>query len=94
MKENNNLPEYLKDYSGYLTGIKNLSEVYVKNIISTVKQFLDFVNIHILKNKYSDSKDITINDIRTITNSNIYSYLFILLKITIKLVLELQRLNF
>lgn len=78
MKENNNLPEYLKDYSGYLIGIKNLSEVYVKNIISTVKQFLDFVNIHILKNKYADSKDITINDIRTITNSNIYSYLFYL----------------
>ena len=60
MKENNNLPEYLKDYSGYLIGIKNLSDVYVKNIISTVKQFLDFVNIHILKNKYADSKDITI----------------------------------
>ena len=78
MDDTENIPNYLIDFSNYLIGIKNLSNTYVKNIISTVKQFLNFINVHILKNKYESIKDIELNDIRSLSNSDIYSYLYYL----------------
>ena len=78
MNNTENIPQYLIDFSNYLIGIKNLSNTYVKNIVSTVKQFLEFINKHILKEKYDNIKEIELNDIRSLTNSDIYSYLYYL----------------
>ena len=78
MIEYNDLPEYIKSFSGYLLGIKNLSELYVTNIVSTVKQFLEFINIHIFNNKYENINKISLNDLRSLTSSDVYSYLFYL----------------
>ena len=76
--EENMLPYFIEDLSNYLTVIKNLSKVYVKNLLVTVEQFLNFINVHTLKNKYKTLKDITLNDIRSIKNSDVYSFIFYL----------------
>lgn len=44
----------------------------------TVGQFLEFINIHKFKNKYNSVKDITLNDVRSLTNSDIYSFIYFL----------------
>ena len=39
--------EVIDEFSNYLIGIKNLSDQYVSNIITTLKQFLDdFLSIN------------------------------------------------
>lgn len=75
---NNKMPKFVTDLSNYLIGIKNLSKVYVKNMTITIEQFLDFLNIHILKNKYNSLQEFTLNDIRSLKNSDIYSFIFFL----------------
>lgn len=72
------LPEFVENISNYLSGIKNLSNIYVKNLKITLEQFLDFINIHKLKNKYNSIEDITLNDIRSLSNSDIYSFIYFL----------------
>ena len=47
----NNYPEYIVDFFNYLRGIKNFSENYVLNVITTLKQFLEliFYNMWVLR---------------------------------------------
>ena len=71
MKEESKIPKFVTDLTNYLIAIKNLSKVYVKNMTITVEQFLDFLNIHILKNKYNSLQEFTLNDIRSLKNSDI-----------------------
>lgn len=78
MKEENKIPKFVTDLTNYLIAIKNLSEVYVKNMSITVGQFLEFINIHKFKSKYNSIKEITLNDIRALTNSDIYSFIYFL----------------
>lgn len=78
MNEENKIPKFVSDLTNYLIAIRNLSEVYVKNMAITVGQFLEFINIHKFKNKYNSVKDITLNDVRSLTNSDIYSFIYFL----------------
>ena len=39
--------DVIEEFSNYLLGIKNLSDQYVSNIITTLKQFLTFMNIYL-----------------------------------------------
>lgn len=72
------LPDFVEDISNYLSGIKNLSETYIKNLKITIEQFLNFINIHKFKNKYNSIYDMTLNDIRVLSNSDIYSFIYFL----------------
>lgn len=45
MNEENKIPKFVSDLTNYLIAIRNLSEVYVKNMAITVGQFLEFINI-------------------------------------------------
>ena len=76
MNEENKIPKFVTDLTNYLIAIKNLSKVYVKNMTITIKQFLEFINIHKLKNKYESIQELTLNDIRSLTNSDIYSFIY------------------
>ena len=42
--EETNTPKFLTEFSNYLIAIKNFSGIYVKNMIITIQQFLDFIN--------------------------------------------------
>lgn len=70
--------DFMTDFENYLLVIKNLSEQYIKKIKQTTTQFLDFINIYKFDNKYTNSQNITLNEIRTVTNQDIYSYIFYL----------------
>lgn len=72
------LPEFVENISNYLSGIKNLSNTYIKNLKITLEQFLNFINIHKFKNKYNSIDDMTLNDIRALSNSDIYSFIYFL----------------
>lgn len=74
----NNMPQFINDLINYLIGIKNLSAIYVNNMVITLEQFLEFINTHKLKNKYNKIENFTLNDLRAITNSDIYSFIFFL----------------
>ena len=78
MKEESKIPKFVTDLTNYLIAIKNLSKVYVKNMTITIEQFLEFINIHKLKNKYESIQELTLNDIRSLTNSDIYSLIYFL----------------
>ena len=72
------LPTFIEDISNYLSGIKNLSNIYIKNLKITLVQFLDYINVHKFKNKYKTIELITLNDIRVLSNSDIYSFIYYL----------------
>ena len=72
----NNYQEFMSDFASYLFAIKNLSDLYVKNIKTTVSQFLQYMNVYKYNNQFENIDDITLNDIRTLTNTDIYSYIF------------------
>lgn len=74
------IPAFITDLSNYLISIKNLSEVYVTNMTVTIEQFLKFINIHKLKNKYDSIEELTLNDIRALSNSDIYSFIYYLVE--------------
>ncbi len=76
--EDSKTPAFLKNFSNYLIAIKNFSSIYVKNVTITLQQFLDFINVHKYHNKYSSIKNIDLNDIRYLSNSDIYSFIFFL----------------
>ena len=76
----NNYQEFMSDFASYLFAIKNLSDLYVKNIKTTVSQFLQYMNVYKYNNQFENIDDITLNDIRTLTNTDIYSYIFYLAK--------------
>lgn len=71
-------PKFVTDLTNYLIAIKNLSEVYITNMTVTIEQFLEFINIHKFKNKYNSIEDMTLNDIRALNNSDIYSFIYFL----------------
>lgn len=70
--------QVIEEFSNYLIGIKNLSSQYVSNIVTTLKQFLNFMNIYKYKNKYESYEEMELNDIRALTNSDIYSFIYYL----------------
>ena len=71
-------PNFVEDFANYLVAIKNLSQTYIKNMTVTIEQFLEFINVHKFKNKYNSIEDITLNEIRSLNNSDIYSFIFFL----------------
>lgn len=73
-----NMPQFVNNLVSYLIGIKDLSEIYAHNMTITIKQFLEFINVHKLKNKYNSIEDFTLNDIRSLSNSDIYSFIYFL----------------
>ena len=68
-------PKFVTDLTNYLIAIKNLSEVYINNMTVTIEQFLEFINVHKLKNKYNSIEDMTL---RSLNNSDIYSFIYFL----------------
>ena len=73
-----NTPDYIESLSDYLLGIKNLSKVYINNLITTIKQFIDFNNQRLFNLDSID--DVTLNDIRTLDNDDIHCFIFYLVK--------------
>ena len=71
-------PNFVEDFANYLVAIKNLSQTYINNMTVTIEQFLEFINVHKFKNKYNSIEDITLNEIRSLNNSDIYSFIFFL----------------
>ncbi len=71
-------PQFISDLSDYLNAIKSYSEVYIKNLIVTVRQFLEFINVYRLDSEYTTIENISLNDIRLINNSDIYSFIYFL----------------
>lgn len=71
-------PNFVEDFANYLVAIKNLSQTYIKNMTVTIEQFLEFINVHKFKNKYNSIEDITLNEIRSLNNSDLYSFIFFL----------------
>ena len=72
------IPKFVIDLTNYLIAIKNLSKVYVTNMQITIQQFLEFINVHKFKIKYDSIEKMTLNDIRALKNSDIYSFIFFL----------------
>lgn len=71
-------PKFINEFSNYLSAIKNYSNVYIKNLKITLKQFLIFINIYKFDNQYDDICDIDLNAIRSLNNSDIYSFIYFL----------------
>ena len=76
--DKNNYEYYISDFKNYLNVVKNLSDIYIDKMIGTVNQFLNFINSYKFEDKFKSEKEITLNEIRTITNLDIYSYVFYL----------------
>lgn len=74
----NKISQVIEEFSNYLIGIKNLSDQYVSNIVTTLKQFLNFMNVYKYKNKYESYEEMELNDVRALTNSDIYSFIYYL----------------
>lgn len=70
--------EFITEFENYLYAIKNLSSQYVKKITQTITQFLDYINIYKFDNKFKSVEEMSLNEIRTLTNQDIYSYIFYL----------------
>lgn len=78
MNTENKMPKFIIDLTNYLIAFKNLSKVYVKNMTITLNQFLEFINTFKFENKYNSIDELTLNDIRALTNSDIYSFIYYL----------------
>lgn len=76
--DDSNIPDFLNNYLGYLAGIKNIASTTIEMIKSTISQFLEYINIYKLDNEYTNIKDMDLNSIRGLVNSDIYSYMFYL----------------
>ena len=70
--------KFVEDFANYLIAIKNLSQTYITNMTVTIEQFLKFINVHKFKNKYNSINDMSLNEIRSLNNSDIYSFIFFL----------------
>ena len=78
MNDEMNIPQFIVDLTNYLIVFKNLSKVYISNMLVTISQFLEFINIYKLKSQYDSISSITVNDIRSLNNSDIYSFIYFL----------------
>lgn len=76
--ENCKYPNFISEFKNYLVAIKNCSNKYVTNIVTTIQQFLTFINAHKYNNKYDKIAKMSLNDIRALSNSDIYSFIFFL----------------
>lgn len=76
--EETKIPKFLEDLKNYLCGIKNRSMNYIDDLNFTIVQFLEFVNIHTFKEKYESIDEMTLNDIRSLKNPDIYGFIFFL----------------
>lgn len=72
------IPKFVEEFSHYLIAIRNLSDTYIKNMTVTIEQFLEFINVHKFKNRYNSITKMTLNDVRSLNNSDIYSFIFFL----------------
>ena len=70
--------EFIKDFENYLYAIKNLSGQYIKKTTQTITQFLNFINKYKFDNKFESVEEMSLNEIRSITNQDIYSFIFYL----------------
>lgn len=71
-------PKFITDFKNYLIAIRNCSNQYVTNIVTTLQQFLNFINVHKYNNKYDKITKMSLNDIRALSNSDIYSFIYFL----------------
>lgn len=71
-------PDFLNEISNYLLGIANYSKLYVDNIITTIMQFLTFMNTYKFEGKYDSLNKFSINDVRSLSKSDIYSFIYYL----------------
>lgn len=76
--EDSKIPNFLEDLTNYLCGIKNLSMDYISDLKFTIVQFLEFVNVHTFKERYENIDEMTLNDIRSLKNEDIYGFIFFL----------------
>lgn len=74
----NNYPDFLNEIINYLLGICNYSKQYVENIITTTMQFLSFMNTYKFEEKYNSINKFTLNDVRSLSKSDIYSFIYYL----------------
>lgn len=70
--------DFMEDYKNYLYAIRNLSEGSVKMVYKTVKQFLEYLITFKFENRFNSVEEMDLNDIRTLSNQDIYSYIFYL----------------
>ena len=70
--------DFMEDYKNYLYAIRNLSEGSIKIVYKTVKQFLEYLITFKFENKFNSVEEMDLNDIRTLSNQDIYSYIFYL----------------
>lgn len=75
---NNKIPDFVNDLTNYLSVIKNFSNHYIENLLITVQQFLNFINVHKYHNEDNSIENMTLNDIRALNNSDIYSFIYFL----------------
>lgn len=73
-----NYNEFMSDFENYLYAIKNLSSQYVKKMVQTISQFLGFINKYKFDNKFESVNEMTLNEVRTLSNHDVYSYIFYL----------------
>ena len=71
-------PDFLNEISNYLLGIANYSKLYVDNIITTIMQFLTFMNNYKFEGKYDSLNKFSVNDVRSLSKSDIYSFIYYL----------------
>ena len=76
-------PDFLNEISNYLLGIANYSKLYVDNIITTIMQFLTFMNTYKFEGKYDSLNKFSINDVRSLSKSDIYSFIYFFFCISI-----------
>lgn len=76
--DDSNAPQFVNDLLNYLIGVKNLSVSHANHMKITVLQFLEFINTHKFENKYKNINEFTLNDLRSLSNSDIYSYIYFL----------------
>lgn len=74
MMEKDNFVNLKNELKDYLLGIRNYSQTYLKSLFVTLNQFMEFINVYKFNEKYDSCEEITLNDIRTLTNSDIYSF--------------------
>ena len=73
-----NYNDFMEDYKNYLYAIRNLSEGSIKKVYQTVKQFLEYLITFKFEKKFDSVEEMNLNDIRTLSNQDIYSYIFYL----------------
>lgn len=76
--DNKKYPSFVNEINDYLIGIGNHSKLYVENIITTIMQFLEFINTYKFNEKFDSLDKMTTNDIRSLSKSDIYSFIYYL----------------